>query len=261
MTALLVIQSAAARSKGSVPGLFERFLETASKISTAWSLAAFAIVALLTLLILQRRPQNARNPTVWAGLLGITILALTPIVADAFLRHDVLTADIYRLRVMVVGPDSVPVDHAKVWSSWGGQPKEFDGGWQFDIPRSTIPKNGELTVFASREQNFLKGRSTLALGADMNPAVILVLRDDSSAVVTGTVLDEQQHPIAGAKVWVDSFSNESVTANGEGEFRLQAHASAGKQVLIHASRRSYAPTAQYHPAGGEPAVLVLGRAR
>ncbi|MBC7788857.1 MAG: hypothetical protein H7Z74_02830 [Anaerolineae bacterium] len=257
----LSMQSTGEPAEGTLPGVIPQFLEAASRISTAWSLAAFAMVAILALLTFRARASARHNPLLWGGLAAIMVLTLTPTVADTLLRHQVQTADIYRLRVTVVGPDSVPVDHAKVWSSWGGQPKEFSGGWQFDIPRSTIPKTGAMTVFGSLEQAFLRGQSTVALNTDMNPAIILVLRSDTTAEIAGSVVDASRRPIDSARVWVEGHTDEAVFADKEGGFRLRTHGSTGQQVLLHASKSRYSPVAQYHPGGREPAMLVLKLAR
>jgi hypothetical protein len=256
-----LIQSTSGSQAQTHPGLLQQFLETASKISTAWSLAAFAMVVILALLTLRRRTGARHNPLLWGGLIAIILLTLTPTIADTLLRHQAQAADLYRLRVTVVDPDSVPVDHAKVWSSWGGQPKEFSGGWEFDIPRSTIPKAGEVTVFGSLEQAFLRGQSKVALNSDMNPAIILVLRSDTTAEIVGSVVDASGRPVDGARVWVEAHTDEAVSASNDGAFRLRTHSSDGQQVLLHASKPRYTPVTQFHPAGREPVVLVLSTAR
>ena len=80
---------------------------------------------------------------------------------------------IYRVRVTVLSPEQVPVEDAKVWSSFGGELKRVAGGWQVDIPNASKPQNGNLTFFASREMAFLTGKADLVLsfstGQKMSP--------------------------------------------------------------------------------------------
>jgi hypothetical protein len=50
--------------------------------------------------------------------------------------------DVIKLRVTVLGPDSVPVEDSKVWLSIGGEAKKVTGGWEFDIPfNKLVPLN------------------------------------------------------------------------------------------------------------------------
>jgi hypothetical protein len=106
--------------------------------------------------ITTRRPRQhlARFPNrelVSFGVaLGVPVAALGAIVYLGSVWTWLRPAgpELYRIRVTVVDSAGLPVDDAKVWSSLGGEPKKVAGGWQFDIPRSAIPKEGPLTLFA-----------------------------------------------------------------------------------------------------------------
>src|ERR1700682_5885774 len=118
-----------------------QILEVASRISTPWALAAFAIAAIV-LLLAKRRGKVP--PAIWAAIAAILLLGIVPIIAQLG------SVAIYHVRVTVVGPEGTPVEDAKVWSSMGGEPKKVAGGWQFDIPSAARPADGKLTVWATR---------------------------------------------------------------------------------------------------------------
>ena len=139
-----------------MPQLFK----AAARISTPWALAAFAIAAIVFLLAKRR---GKVPPTAWAGIVGIVLLGLVPIIAQLG------SLAIYRVRVTVVGPQGTPVEDAKVWSSMGGEPKKVAGGWQFDIPAAARPADGKLTIWASVDAAYLKGSQELELAGDRNP--------------------------------------------------------------------------------------------
>ena len=47
---------------------------------------------------------------------------------------------LYRVRVTVINPQNVPVEDAKVWSSFGGEPKKASGGGSRRCMRRTSQK-------------------------------------------------------------------------------------------------------------------------
>jgi hypothetical protein len=168
--------------------------------------------------------------------------------------------ELYRIRVTVVDSAGLPIDDAKVWSSLGGEPKKVAGGWQFDISRSAIPKDGSLTVFASRQAAFERGSSRLQLGGDANPAATLRLEREVSAQMRGIVVDSQNRTIAGARVSVVGFEAEATVTDRSGGFVLPAHAAEGQQVQLHVEKQGYSAVTESHPAG-HAATIVLDLAK
>lgn len=234
-------------------------LKTAAGISNQWSLAAFAIAAILYF-ILKRR---GKIPAIaWACIAAIVILGLTPILASVYVQRAGIAdqaAAIYRVRVTVLHPRQTPVDDAKVWSSAGGEPKKVAGGWQFDIPAASKPADGKLAVYASVASAFLTGKHDLQLADDRNPSITIQLARDTSATVRGIVVDGAGDAIAGARVSVVGYESEAVVTQAGGNFLLPAHAASGQQVQLHTEKAGYAAATQFHPAGDEPATLVLDR--
>lgn len=233
-----------------------KLFQTAAGISNQWSLAAFAIAAILYF-VLKRR---GKVPAIaWACIVAIVLVGLAPILASVYIEKARLPDPIYRVRVTVLDPQRVPVDDAKVWSSMGGEVKKVAGGWQFDIPAASKPADGKLTVYTAVPSAFLTGSQELQLADDRNPAVAVQLAKDASATVRGIVVDGSGQAIAGARVSVVGYESEAVVTQAGGNFLLPAHAASGQQVQLHAERAGYAAATQWHPAGDEPATLVLDR--
>jgi len=66
----------------------------------------------------------------------------------------------------------------------------------FKIPEESKPKEGKLTIFASKESAFLTGQAELTLGNGHNPAVAINLKRDESAKIRGQVVDGKKHSVA-----------------------------------------------------------------
>jgi hypothetical protein len=166
--------------------------------------------------------------------------------------------DIYRVRVTVIDEQQKPVDDAKVWSTSGGEKKKIEGGWQFDIPAAGTQINGKVTFYATKESAFSRGQTELQLAEDPNPAVtIRIARHVKDVMVRGIVIDEAGKSIAGARVNVLGYEAEAVTTQANGGFVLPAHAADGQQVYLHIEAATYKAVNRWHPAGNEPATIVL----
>jgi hypothetical protein len=231
--------------------------EAVIKVATPLNLAAFALAVVL-FIALKSRGRKV-SPAIWAV---IVLLVAIPIGASIYSEITARTS-IYRLRVTVINQQGSPVNELeeglKVWSSFGGEPKRVAGGWQFDIPNAGKPRDGKLTIYASKESAFLTGSADLILSDDYNPAVIVNLRRDDSAKVRGQVVDGKNRAVAGVRVFVVGYESEAVITQEGGGFELPAHAVTGQQVLLYAGKNGYQPAKQLHPAGDTPAELILER--
>jgi hypothetical protein len=166
---------------------------------------------------------------------------------------------IYRVRVIVIGEQKTPIEDAKVWSTFGGEAKKVAGGWQFDIPAASKPKDGKMTVFASKESAFLNGEESFILDKELNPVVTVTLRHDTSAKVRGQVVNRKNQAIVGARVFVVGYETEAMITKEGGNFELPAHAALGQPVLLHAEIRGYPAVKLWFQAGNSPAVLMIQR--
>src|SRR5262249_51751314 len=135
------------------------------------------------------------------------------------------------------------------------EPKRVNGGWQFDIPSASKPKDGKISIFASKKSAFLTGRTDLTLADDFNPAIIVELRRDDSAKVGGQVLDAGNRGVAGARVFVVGYESEGIITKDGGNFELPAHAAVGQQTLLYAEKPGYRPVRLNHAAGDNSAEL------
>lgn len=211
----------------------EEALKIASHITHPVTVVAIALVFAAFALGVALRAKNSRilRP-VWIVLAaGIIVLGLAPLIASAFLQ----SRGVYRVRVVVLKPDQSLGDDAQVRSSTGGELKMVEGGWELDIPPQTRPADGKVVLFASLEDEFLKGNGTLVLGQDYYPTVTIQLVADTSAVVRGIVVDENLVAIAGATVSIAGYSDEAVS-DRMGNFALPAHAAKGQMVEIRAQK-------------------------
>lgn len=190
----------------------------------------------------------------------IFIAAALLIALGAYLYFNRSENDgIYRVRATVINPQGVPVEEAKVWSSVGGEPKKVAGGWQFDIPAASKPRDGKLTVFAQQESAYLDGRAELTLSDDLNPTVTIKMTNDASAKVRGQVTDTKGRAVAGARVFVVGYGSEAVITKEDGNFELPAHKAVNQQVQVVAEKAGVGNARLWHPAGETSVQLVLQR--
>jgi hypothetical protein len=166
---------------------------------------------------------------------------------------------VYRVRVLVLNSEGVPVNNATVTSSTGGEPMKVEGGWLFVIPMENVPRNRTLTVYADLPSAYLHGAQDVLLGADQTVTAKVHLEMRASAQIRGTVWDESSRAVSGARVSVDGYGQEAVTTGPDGNFVLPAHKANGQDVLLHVDRTGYKPLHLLCQAGNAPVTLTLER--
>lgn len=234
---------------------FERALKIASQIHEPVSVAAFVAVLMTYPLIkiVKSRMQPQAKWLLGFLALAILILGLAPIASSTFLK----SRGIYRVRVVVLGPDKLPVEDAQVNSSSGGEAKKIEGGWEFDIPLETRPADGKEVLVASVRSAFLTGSSTVVLAEDYYPTATIQLTHDTSAKIRGIVEDERRRSVAGATVWIIGYGDSTLT-DSMGNFVLPAHAADGQIVQIRALKQGMVGN-QSAPAGAGPVEIIVRR--
>src|SRR5579859_7840698 len=232
-----------------------KLFEIAGKVSSAWSLAAFAIIALV---LLASKMKGRKVPAVaWWVVTAIVVIALAPIVAPAYLN----SYGIYRVRVVVLDERKIPTNDAKVTCSVGGEVKKVEGGWECDIPSKTKPVDGKMQAYARIDEAFLTGNSELELKDDYSPVATIQLVPDTSALVLGIVTDDNNQPVEGARVGVVGYDSEGTVTKTGGGFSLSAHKAKGQQVQIFVFKEGYAANPpEWHQAGDHPVTIVLRKA-
>lgn len=233
---------------------------TALHITTPIGLAAFVFATAIWLIDrnLKSRSKKAHLLSMVALIGSLVVVALW-LSGELYLRHEAAANSVYRVRVTVIGSNDLPVENAKVWSSIGGDPKAVAGGCEFDIPQASKPTDGVVVFFASIDNSFTQGQTTLTLAEDHFPAVSIRLSSNQAAWVRGTIEDEKGYAIGGVDVSVVGYGNEHVLTSAQGSFVLPAHAGEGQTVRLHAESKLYVPLDQDQPAGNSPAILVLHR--
>jgi hypothetical protein len=223
-----------------------------SAVSNPFSLAAYALAVVLTLVLKVRQKDKPIPPLAWGVVL---LLVLIP---TGFSLYQGISKDtIYRVRVTVLNDQKLPIEDARVWSSIGSEPMKVAGRWHFEIPAAKRPQDGKLTIFASQE--YLIASRELQLSADYNPAVVIQLELDTSAKIRGRVVDSRGRAVAGARVSVAGYEADAVVTKEGGNFELPAHAAVNQSVRLHAEKPGYGVADIYHKAGNEPATLPLQR--
>ena len=242
-----------------------------AQVDSMWSVAAFAIAAVVVVLkqaiaspaAVQRRGQPApavlTSAIVWPLIMGICLLGARPIVANTYLESQrIQQQSTFRVRVTVLDPQGHPISGARLRTTATNETTvTTDGLGLVTIPAGTLPADRKVTIFADLESAFLHGRTDLQLAADPNPSVTIAITSNRDATVTGLVQDERGRAIAGARVHV--LGGDSGETSSVGGFTLKANAAVGQTVRLHAEKQGYAPVDQDHPAGREPATLVLAK--
>jgi len=249
------------------------FLRAVAHVNSGWSIAAFAIAAILGLLnrllgsssAIRRRGHGAppilANALVWPLVAAICFLGALPIVANTYLESlRVRGGEFYRIRVIVVGAEGNPVSGAMLRTNASNETTDTSQGTAVvTIPRALVPQDGKITIFADLDDAFLHGRADVQLGADLNPAITITTTSARDALINGLVQDDLGRAIAGATVNV--VGGDSGTTSPTGSFTLKAGAAIGQMVRVHAEKTGYAAVDQYHPAGRAPVTIVLAAAR
>lgn len=229
-------------------------LKLASQIKDPGTVAVFALTlcAFMFVYILHVKTSRTIRVTLLCLVLAIFLLGVFPLIAQVYVQ----SRNVYHVRIIVLGLDGVPVEDSLVTSSNGGEAKKVQGGWEFDIPPQSKPANGELTLYASQKSAFLTGTATIMLDKHYFPTIEIQLHRNTSARVSGVVLDERGRSVASARVSLVGFP-ETTTTNEMGNFELPAHAAEGQSVELRAEKGDL--TCTLLVVAGTPVKLVLRR--
>jgi hypothetical protein len=240
-------------------------------VNSIWSIAAFAIAATLAVLKLALAPPGAAkrrgkapppvmsHSIVWPTVAVICVLGALPILANTYLESQrIRQHSLFRVRVTVLDPQGNPISGVALRTTASNETTATaDGAGVVTIPAGALPADRKVIIFADLESAFLHGRANLQLADDPNPSVTIEIKSNRDAMVTGLVEDEQGRAIAGATVHV--IGGDSVETSATGSFSVKANAAIGQSVRLHAEKKGYKPVDQDHPAGRDPATLVLAK--
>ena len=238
------------------------FLKAIASVRGSWSLAAFAISALLAVVnvAVGRRRGVPTNSIVWGVVVVICVLGLAPTMAQAYLKRLEIVRAVYLVRVIVVDSQNVPVSGATIKTTVSSETTTSNQGIaQISIPQATMPRDGKITIYADLDSACAHGHSDIRLANELNPQVSVSISASNNAVVSGLVEDAAGGTITGATVSV--LGGETTVTAPDGRFTVKANTCVGQQVRLHAQKVGYQSVDQYHPAGPEPATIVLRRAK
>jgi hypothetical protein len=224
-------------------------LNWASKINGPFQLAAF-VTALLVFGFLPA--LKSKKPRFALSLFAVVLLAiaLAGLASSTYLK----SIGLYHIRIIVLGTDGQPKSQTKPTASAGGEMKQANGNWEFDMPPQNKPSDGKVTFYAQVEDAYLSGTSTLELKDDYYPTVTIQLAPKPPATIRGTVVDESGRSVAGARVSVVGYSD-IATTDEMGNFSLPSHHADGQSVSLRAEKDGR--VANEYAIAGREAQLVL----
>ena len=229
-----------------------KIIEEASK-STLGILALMLLLITVVALAFFRNANAKTRLAVFSGMFAALVMygfAITRAVNE-----------VYRVRVLVLGAEGVPVENAHVWSSFGGEPMKVEGGWLLVIPPQTRPVGGELTVYAEVKEAFLSGNQKVILASEMNPTITVQLVNMRTARLRGIVEDQNRNAVVGAETSIIGYDSEKAVTGSTGSFDLPAHAAVNQQVQVHAEKKGYRATNVWCQAGDAACEVVLKRGK
>ncbi|MGA2887824.1 MAG: carboxypeptidase-like regulatory domain-containing protein [Terracidiphilus sp.] len=206
---------------------WEKALEIASRITHPYSVAAFTAAIAGIVLMLALRAKKPRIAWLLAAVL--LVLGISPLVASTFLASK----GVYHIRVVVLGTDGLPVSQADLSSSAGGEKKQANSNWEFDLAPQAKPSSGQITFYASVKDTYLAGSSSLTLKDDYFPTVTIQLQPLPTVTIRGTVVDEHGKSVSEAHVAVSGYP-EIATTDKMGNFSLPSHHAEGQLVSVRA---------------------------
>ncbi len=209
--------------------MLEKALEFASRITDPITLTAFMAVFLGTSLVMVVKMKN--RPVKWLLVPVLSLTGLAPLAARTYLA----SRGIFRIAVVVLNDDNLPMKNDVEVSSAAGEKKITDAGWEFDIPVQARPTDGRVTIYAKAPSAFLAGQTTVILNNDYYPFAQIRLAKVHSVTIRGEVIDEKQRTVADAEVMLPDCS-QSTRTDSNGLFALNSCVAEGQMVRIRSQK-------------------------
>jgi hypothetical protein len=229
---------------------WENALKFASRITHPNTVAVF--VAVLVAIVFLSSPKAKKSRVAWLLAAALLILGISPLIASTFLT----SRGVYHIRVVVLGTDGQPVNQADLSSSAGGEMKQANGNWEFDLAPQAMPSSGQIAFYATVKDAYLGGKSSLALKDDYFPTVTIQLLPLPPVNIRGTVVDEKGKSVSGAHIAISGYS-EIATSDAMGNFSLPSHHADGQLVSVRAVKDDR--IADTMVVAGRDAQIVLRR--
>jgi hypothetical protein len=161
----------------------------------------------------------------------------------------------YRIRVMVLDPDHMPLNTANVTSNVGEVTKRKDDGWELAVHQASSSGRVKGTITAAVQDDGLRGETVFERANTDNEAINVQLEAKGEARIRGTVVDENNKAVPRAFVGIPGYT--AVTTSEDGNFNLPAHVKAGEDVDLHAEKDGYRSVLKPYRAGLKPVTVEL----
>jgi hypothetical protein len=102
------------------------------------------------------------------------------------------TTGLVAVRATVLGPDGMPINGARVWSSVGGETQKVPGGWEIEIPESKIPKDKKVDIYTTKKKDSLSGHKKVEVDAPYIPIKIYLTRNTTDGPVENRLDSERE---------------------------------------------------------------------
>ena len=103
---------------------------------------------------------------------------------------------------------------------------------------------------------FLNGNAEVILGEELLRTVRIEL-GKVLADVGGQVIDEENLPVAGARVFVIGYPGQGFETGTDGQFLLSTPSADGEEVALRAEKEGYEPAEEYPYAGDRSVCMIL----
>ena len=168
----------------------------AAKVTNEYSLAAYAIAALLTGLSIVGRQRLRAKPWLFGlAILSIFCVALLPSFSRVVLKK---MEQPYRISVRVISADGTRAPHATASASVPYTPYLIQDVTQLEIDESHVPADRNVTVSAKDDVLLQEGSADIKLESDRTPVATVVLKEVPGEV-SGNVRD-QNGGVVGVRV-------------------------------------------------------------
>ena len=221
------------------------WLQTASKITNEYSLAAYAIAALIAI-VSAIKVQKFRHKPVLIAIIVIAILLMASLPTLGRIELARIPNQPYRISVSAVDQDGNVLVTPSIYTDVPSQKYQIAGAEQIEIDDAHVPSTRRVTVSADDATRTLHGSAEIYLSGDRTPSMRLVLKPKPTEI-RGNVLFRQKG-VSGARVSIEGYSDFAIS-DQSGFFVLPPRVSAGEIVYLLVQKQGFFPARQQHIAG------------
>jgi hypothetical protein len=191
----------------------ESLFEAAAKVTSHFALGAFGIAAIVAIIWMISTKKGAPGKVPVLAWVVLILAIAIPTAAGVVIALSTPTEP-YRVTAVVLDPDGIVVPDARVTNVAGGQRKQTNDEFEFEISRTAVPSDHKVVFYADKDG--MAGEQTISLGTSRSASVSIKLKkkNESDMVpaaepykITALVLDANGAVVSDASV--------TTTTNGE----------------------------------------------